>query len=438
MKAELVPGAGTPRPLPGGLTLLAAPQPRATLATARLALPSGAARSGLGKSGLAELAAQLLRRGSRGLDAKQVDEALEALGSDLYVGVDDDLIQLSITVPPGSLLAAARLLVRLVRFPSYPAREVSALKKRSLAQIRAGLDEADQLADRALWREIFSGHPYADPVDGWLRDVSRLSRRDLVLHHAGQHGFAGGCLALVGRLPDGATDRIARLFSGRGDGEPPARLPSPRPLEGRRVLVVDKPDATQAQIRLGAPGISFGEPSQVACALGAGLLGGGFSSRLVGEVRVKRGLTYGISARFQLRDAGGLFAIRSFTRVAEAATLVQVCLDETERLRTEGPNEDELERVRAYARGSFLLGSETPGQIAGTLAGAFCHGLGADWIARYPKLLEETPLEAVAAALREKLWPGPYRIVAVGPGRALARALAKFGDVEVVPLRSLA
>ncbi|MHB1847240.1 MAG: M16 family metallopeptidase [Deltaproteobacteria bacterium] len=433
------PPTATPasRSLPGGLTLLALPQAKATLATVRLALPAGAARSGKGRSGLAGLAAELLRRGTKGLDAHGIDDVLERLGSDLHIGVDDDLFELAITVPPERLVAAAELVARLVRQPTYPARELQAQRLRSIAQIKAGLDEAEQVADRALWRALFHGHPYADPVDGWTRDLSRLTRPDLVRFHAQSHGFTGGCLAVAGRLPDGALDRLARLFSSR-EAEPP-RPPLPRapPLEGRRVVIVDKPNAAQAQLRLGAAGLSYEEPDYVACALGAGVLGGGFSSRLVDEVRVKRGLTYGIAARFQLRDQGGLFAVRSFTRVPEAATLVEVCLDEIARLREEGPREEELSRVRAYFRGSFLLGSETASQLAATLAGAYCHGLGPDWLERYPRLLEAVPLEAVTAAIRRHLWTGPCRLVAVGPARPLSKALRKFGDVEVVSLASL-
>ena len=429
------PGKVQAERLSNGLSLISMPRAGVPLASLRLALPAGAARA---RSGAAELSSQLLRRGCRGLPAKALDELLERLGSEVGIAVDDDATRLSLTVPSARLGPAAELLARLWKEPTFPEGELKSLRRRTLAQIQGGLDQAEEVADRALFRTLFEGHPYSAPVDGWIRDVAKLRRTDALLFHRQWLRPAGACLVLAGDLPAGSAARVARAFGGGPGGEAALPLSPPAALVGHRVVVVDKPDATQTQIRIGGPGFSVHSPDLVACHLGNAVLGGGFSSRLVGEVRVRRGLTYGISSRFHAFDAGGCFAVRSFTRTEEAATLIRVSLDEIARLREEGPRDDELEGARAYLRGSFLVGNETAEQLSRTLADSFLRGLGLDWIDRFPRLLGELSRADVTQALGRHLLPGPYRIVAEGPARQLVPALRPFGEVVKVALNDLA
>jgi zinc protease len=209
-------------------------------------------------------------------------------------------------------------------------------------------------------------------------------------------------------------------------------------MRGRQVLIVDKPDATQAQLRLVGSGFRRDAPDFVAALLGNGVLGDGFSSRLVNEVRVNRGLTYGISSRFGALAVGGLFAVRSSTRTEKAGELIEVVLEQIARLRADGPQEEELARVRTYLGGSFRLGTETPDQVGAQLAEIFRHNLGEDWLVRYPRMLEETPREAVMSALSAHLPEEQFRVVAVGRAAVLEKQLKRFGPVEVSSLADLA
>ncbi|HUB09849.1 MAG TPA: pitrilysin family protein [Myxococcales bacterium] len=423
--------------LTNGVTVLTLRRGSVPLVSLRLGLCAGSAAAPPRRSGLAELTAQLLRRGSRRRGLRAIDVALEKLGADLGLGVDDDVTRLGLTVPAARLPAALDLLLELATEPSFPARELEALRARTLATIRAGLDDAPGVAERAIHREIFGSHPYALPIDGWSREVARLARPQVVEFHRARYRAAGACLVAAGALPEGIEVRLARAGAALAPGPPPFEAPTVPPLSGRRVLVVDKPDATQATLRIGGLGCSVRDPELVPCLLGNTVLGGGFSSRLVDEVRVNRGLAYGISSRFHPSLAGGLFVIRSATRVEEARSLVEVSLGELERLREEGPREAELTQAAAYMRGSFELGNETGEQVAATLTGAFLQGLGTDWLEAFPRLLDEATRAAVHAALQRHL-PRSLRVVAVGPAAKLERSLRKLGPVEVVSLAALA
>ncbi|MHB8419681.1 MAG: M16 family metallopeptidase [Myxococcales bacterium] len=430
---------GTPRvsTLPNGLTVVALRHGAVPLASLRLGFASGAAAAGPRRSGLAELTAQLLRRGTRRRGARSIDEALERLGVDLGLGVDDEATRLGLTVPAARFGLAIDLLMELATRPSFPARELAAQRSRTLASIRAGLDEPTGVAERALHREVFRGHPYAEPIDGWSRELARLSRPEVLGFHRRAYRAPGGCLVAAGVLPRDVERLLERKGGALAQGSELRVVPPVPPLQGRRVLVIDKPDATQATLRIGGHGCSARDPQLVACMAGSTVLGGGFSSRLVDEVRVNRGLAYGISSSFHPSRAGGLFVIRSATRVDEARSLVEVSLGELERLREQGPGEAELAQAVSYLRGSFELGNETGEQVAATLAGAFLQGLGTDWLARFPRLLGETTPGAVKVALERHL-PRALRVVAVGPAGRLERSLRKLGPVEVVTLASLA
>ncbi len=419
--------------LPNGLLVAVAPRGAVPLVGLRLGFPSGAAVAGPRRSGLAELVLGLLRRGAKGRSAHAIDEALETLGCDLATGVDDDALRLGLAVPSDRLAPALALLLDLATAPTFPDRELGNARARQLASVRSSLDDPGSVAERALHVAAFGGHPYGDPIDGWSRDVRGLRRPAAVEFHRSVFRGGGACLVAAGGVGEGLLRRLERegrkLPSGGGE----AAVSPPPPIEGRRVLVVDKPDAQQAHVRIVAPGPRIDAPDLVAALVGNVVLGGGFSSRLVDEVRVARGLAYGVGSRFHPRHAAGLFAVRSSTRVAETAQLVGVCLDEIARLRDGGPTDAELAQARAYLAGSFLVGNETGEQVAATLAASYLEGLGLDWIDRFPRLVMEAERPAVAEALQRHL-PGPCRVVVVGPAKALERPLRRFGPVEVVPL----
>ena len=431
---EGVPGLGR-LSLPNGLTVYVLQRENSQLISARLLFPRGSASCPPGQSGLAELTAQLLRRGTESTSAEAIDALLEDAGSDLGVWVNDDTTRFSLTCEPRSAAKLLALLGDLLSHPAFPKREVAKLRERTCDQLKGALDDADWVANRATYQAAFPGHPYGVPSEGWSRELEALGRKEVRTFAEG-YIARGACLVLAGRVQD--LEALVRPFLGlRAGAARPARLAAPAALQGRQVVIVDKPDATQTQVRLVASGFRKDSPDLIAALLGNAVLGEGFSSRLVNEVRVNRGLTYGISSRFGSLAAGGLFVVRSSTRTEKVAELVEVVLEQMQRLRTDGPEEQELSRVRTYLGGSFRLGSETADQVGAQVAEAFRHGLGEDWLVRYPRLLEETPREAVLAALEAHLPSDRFRVVAVGPAKELEQQLARFGAVQIVPLTEI-
>jgi zinc protease len=165
--------------------------------------------------------------------------------------------------------------------------------------------------------------------------------------------------------------------------------------------------------------------------------GGGITSRLMEANRVNRGHSYGVRSRFATSAAGGLFYISSFTKVETTAELVQVALDEVARFADGGPTPEELERMQSYLCGLFPLSLETHDQVAERLADLALFGLGDDEVTAFRDRVRAVTADG-CRAVAQRYFPGPRPlVVVVGPARAVAKPLERFGGVRVIPARKV-
>jgi zinc protease len=168
------------------------------------------------------------------------------------------------------------------------------------------------------------------------------------------------------------------------------------------------------------------------------VLGGSFTSRLMEAIRVQRGLSYGVRSRFATSAAAGLFFISSFTKVETAAELVAVTLEEVKRFAGEGPTAEELERTQSYLCGLYPLSLETHDQLAERLADLALFDLDDREVTEFRDHVRAVTREQCRAVARRYFPSAERLVVVVGPARALARPLARFGPVRVVPARKVA
>jgi zinc protease len=243
-------------------------------------------------------------------------------------------------------------------------------------------------------------------------------------------------LVVVGKVSaDEALRIVRRRFGGwtaRGAG--PAPVPPPPPME-TAVVVVDKPDVTQTQVRIASQGFARRSPDYFQGIVASALLGGGFTSRLMEAIRVNRGLSYGVRSRFSTSAAGGLYVVSTFTKVETTGEIVEVTLDETRRFRDGGPTEEELERTRSYLCGLFPLSLETHDQLAEKLADLALYELPDAEITEFRDRVRAVSAEDCRRAA-DRYFPLDRRVVvAVGPAKQVVPQLERFGPVRVVPAR---
>jgi zinc protease len=425
--------------LPSGLRVVIAERAGVPLAAVRLVLRGGAALDPPARSGLAHLVAITSRRGTRRRTGPEIDLAVESLGAELGAGVDEDATYFGLSAPAEVLPRCLDLLADVATAPVFPAAEVQRLRRREIAALAHDLDEPAVVADRAMLQATYGDHPYGHPPEGRVRDLGAIRRADVTAFHVRRYRPSTGLLVLVGSVDaDEALALVRRRFGGwrapDGTLEPLAPTAPPR----TSVLVVDKPDITQAQVRIASAGFPRNSPDYFPGMVASALLGGGFTSRLVEAIRVNRGLSYGVRSRFATSAAGGLFFVSSFTKVETTAELVQVILEETARFCEEGPRPEELERTRSYLCGLFPLSLETHDQLAEKLADLALYDLPDEEVTAFRERVRAVSSEQARDAGRRYFPLDGRVVVAVGPAKAIARSLERFGPVTVVPARKLA
>ena len=422
--------------LANGATVLVVERPGVPLVAVRLVVSAGAALDPARGHGLAHLVAQVARRGTARRSGTQIDDQVESLGSELGAGADEDACSFGLSAPAEFLAELLDVVVDVSTSPTFPAREWERIRRREVAGLAHVLDEPGAVADRAMLEAAYRGHPYGHPTDGRARHLAGLRRTDAVAFHQRWFSPRATTLVVVGSLEPQRALALCRRKLSRWRGEEtlvPA-IPEPSPVE-RSVLVVDKADLTQTQIRVAALGLARSTGQYFPAVVANTIFGGGFTSRLMEAVRVNRGLSYGVRSRFAMSRVAGLFFVSSFTKVETTSDLVQVILDEAERFCEQGPAPEELERAKSYLAGLYPLSLETHDQLAEKLSDLKLYDIPLDQVTEYRALVRRVEAPACRAVARSHFPVGCGVIVAVGPAKRVARALERFGPVTVVPAR---
>ena len=352
--------------------------------------------------------------------------------------MDEDATYFGLSAPSEVLPRCLEVLGDVALAPTFPAREVARVRRREVASLAHDLDEPGVLADRAMLEAAYGAHPYAHAPEGRARDLVRVRRAEVLAHHARNYRPAAAILLVVGAVPaEEVLAQVHRRFGRwRGSADPVPVVPAPAPPRPA-VVLVDKPDLTQTQVRIVSGGFGRRSPDYFPGMVASAVLGGGFTSRLMEAIRVNRGLSYAVRSRFATSAAGGLFYVSSFTKVETTAELIQVTLDEVARFAEGGPSADELERMQSYLCGLFPLSLETHDQVAERLADLALYGLGDEEITGFRDRVRAVGREDCRTVAR-RYFPGARPlVVVVGPARAVAKPLARFGEVRVIPARKV-
>jgi zinc protease len=325
----------------------------------------------------------------------------------------------------------------VLREPAFASDEVRRSRDEQLAGLVAGLEEPGVIAERCFAPFLYGSHPYALPVDGRQESVAKLDRGDVRAFYDHWYRPNNTIVVLVGDVA--TADAVQRIGAAFGDWQPrpdavPTRAEAPQPVGTRRVLLVDKPDASQTQIRLGAIGMARRDPELLSSQVANTILGGGFTSRLIEELRVKRSLTYGASSAFIARRVGGDFRIQTFTKTPTTVETTKLALDVLDDFRRRSLDPKLVMKAKTYMRGQFPLRLETPEAIAMRLAEIEFNGLPSDELETYrSRVAAVTPEIAGRAASTHMPASEAMAITVVGKASEIRAPLeAAFGPLTVV------
>src|SRR5205085_3156810 len=232
------------------------------------------------------------------------------------------------------------------------------------------------IANSVFDRLVYGFHPYGMPENGTPQTIPGLTRDDLIAFHTRFFMPNNAILAIVGDVTAGEAFASAKkIFGDWQKRDLPAQTFVGPPDPTRRVIVVNKPDAVQTEVRVGHIGIPRNHPDYMALNLAVRILGGEGSNRLHQVLRTDRGLTYGAQADMNTLKESGNIAASTNTRSEATGEVLRLIVDEFWRLQRERVSENELASAKAYMTGSFPLTIETPDQIALQVLNVVVYGL---------------------------------------------------------------
>lgn len=420
--------------LANGLRLIVARRPGVQLVTAQLLILAGAETDPPGRAGTAQLTAGLLTQGSRRHDATAMANAVEALGATLESAAGWNRSSLTITVASPALDQALGLMREAATEPIFAAAELDRLRAQTIDGIAVAWTQPGTLTSLVAERLRFGTGPYGHPATGTPASLPRIGRHDLLALHRARYRPDNAVLVLAGDIDlDTARALAARHFgSWRGPTAARAAPPAPDaapPVAGfaaglpLRTVVVDMPRSGQASVALFVPVPPRGADRAAADVMNS-VLGGGYSSRLNGEIRIRRGLSYGASSRVDARRDGGLLVASAQTRNESAAEVAGLLQAEFDRLIAEPVAADELAARQAALIGEFSRGVETTAGLNGVLASLVVAGLPtAELGRRIDELAAVSPADVQRAAAAQ-LGRGGRRLVIAGEADRFRTALA--------------
>lgn len=426
------------RKLDNGLTVLIIEDQRLPAISLTLMVPAGGGADPPGQAGTASLVAGLLDKGSRRRDAESLAVAIDDLGASYGARVGRDSTVVSLAGLSEDFLDLMALLGELTLEPNFPDTEFHLLRQRRLHALTRAMDQPATVAEWAFSHGLYGEHPYGPPLSGTAASISAMAETAPAAWHGEQFIPESSCLAIAGAVPaQQALSAAANIFA-HWQGTPPPQTSHPDPIptpQERRILLVDRPDAPQAQIRWGHLGICRGDPRHDAADLVNDVLGGGgFSSRLMQTIRSEKGLTYGIHSGFSARRNAGPFQVSTFTPTASVGEVLRDIDDLVGTFSAGGPTATELDDARRRLVGGYPLQFETATQVAGQLLEIELYNLPEDTLESYQDRILAVDTRQAAELARDLLHPESALAVVVGDVGAMGSAPSEWGKTETIDM----
>lgn len=422
----------TPIALDNGFTTFVSVRSDLPMVACELRLNAGAIYDIAGKEGIANLTATLIRRGSKSLDAKQVNAALDARGALLSASAASDYASFSLICLADDFPDMLKLLADLLLNPAFDGDEFARTRDEQIAAVKRSYGQGATLARDAFYQAVYPFCGYRNPTDGTPAGLAAITIDDVKSYYAKNYNAAQAQFTVVGPYNSDALLPLVNDAFGDWAGW----LASPYKLDDRhggggRVIIVDMP-ATQANIRVGHAGLQMSHRDYFKLRFVNEVLGAsGMTSRLGDAVRNQRGLAYSVySWTPGFRDVGTFFATFS-TKIESAREAVGVTLDVIDALVENGPTDEELAMAKAALNGSLYFRLETHSGVAGTIAEAQWCGLGDRYFERMLADYNSMDGEEFKRVLDAYINPDQFVIVAAGPADQLVAQFAGY-QVEVI------
>jgi zinc protease len=416
--------------LKNGLTVLLLEKHGVPMINVFALVKTGSAADPAGQSGLASITAGLLRKGTKARTAQQFAADLDYVGGEFEAEAGADFSSVGAEFLSKDLERGLGLLSDALLHPTFRQEEVDKLLAQAVDAVRGAKDDPQQVLGLYYDGYLYGTHPYGRPAGGDEASLQRIKRDAIVKFYEGNYAPGNTLLAVAGEF-NGAEIRkkLEETFGGwPAHAVAPVQVAAMPPEKGKRLLLVNKDDATQTYFALGNVGIARNDPDRVAIRVVNTIFGGRFTSLLNEALRVESGYTYGASSFFDARKAPGPFGIHSFTKNETTTPAIDLALQVLQKFRKDGVTDEQLKSAKSYIKGQFPPNLETSKQLAQIIATYEFYGLGDDEINQLEARVDAVTPE-MAKQVIQKHFPSENLVfVLIGKASAIGAAVEKYAE----------
>jgi len=434
------PGAAEPRPyhfpmfetriLANGLRVVVSPVHAYPVVTVLAVTEAGATRDPRDAEGLAQLTTRALSEGTRDMNALELAQRLETLGTTLDTGADWDSAIVQLTSLASRVDDAFAVLAEVLRFPAFPESELDRLRAERLADLAQLRAEPRGLADVYFSRLLYdAGSRFARLAGGDEASITHITRDRTVAYHAEFYRPNSTALMVVGDITvDEAVRHATRCFGDWSGTAPDVTEPLDVPrFREQRVHIIDKADAPQSELRVGHVAVPRLHDDYFPLVVMNAILGGLFSSRLNLNLREVHAYTYGAHSAFDWRRAASPFEISTAVETAVTADALREIQIEFARIRETPVTDAELSLATDYLVGVFPIRFETTAEVAGGLANVEIFRLPSNYFDSYRERVRSVTVDDVLRVAQRHLDPARLQVVVVGDASSIREPLAALG-----------
>lgn len=405
---------------PGGIEAWLVEERKVPLLAMRFMFEGGSSQDPKGREGVANFVSGMLDEGAGDLNSLAFQTRMEELAMRLSFNDARDAFYGSFETLTANREPAIEMLRIALTAPRFDADAIERVRKQIMTSLAFAAKDPDRVADKAWYAAAFPDHPYGRPTSGTTESIAAVQREDLTAYT--QRVFARDNLKVVavGDIDAKALGLLLdRVFGGLPAKSKLTPVPYVAPKSGGRIDVVEM-DVPQSVAVFGRGAMKRKDPDFIAAFVMNQILGGGgFASRLMEEVREKRGLAYSVYSYLAPFQHASIFSGGVATKNEEIAQSIEVIKGELKRMAAEGPTAEELANAKSYLMGSYALRFDTNAKIANQLLGILQEDLGIDYVDRRNKEIEAVTLADVKRVAERVLKADDLIVTVVGKPKGL-------------------
>jgi zinc protease len=416
--------------LKNGLTVLLMEKRGVPIVDVFALVRTGAAADPAGEAGLASVTAALLRKGTKTRTAQQFAADLDYIGGSFEADADADYSYMSAEFMTKDLRRGLELFSDAVLHPTFPQTETDKILAQSVDGVKSSKDEPRSVLGLYYQGYLYGANSYGRPPGGDELSLKRIQRADIVKFYEANYSPGNTILGIAGEFdPLEMRKEIENaLGSWPAHAVASAAIPAEPPEKGKRLLLIDKPDATQTYFAIGNIGTAMNDPDRFAIRVVNTIFGGRFTSELNEALRVESGYTYGAGSFFHSHKSPGPFEIYSFTKNETTVPAIDLALQVLEKLHKDGVTAEQLASAKSYIKGQYPPMIETSRQLVRRIVFDEFYGLGDDEVNQLEARIDAVTPE-IAKQMIEKHFPLDNLVfVLIGKASAIGPAVKKYAN----------